>query len=104
MGLIDQDAILDRRVLAHDRFYLIYIGIEDPDACQVASIGDGADYGQQPLSPEEEVPPGVLPDDLLRSWAAVEHDAVLSGRLACAGREGADMFVDLGAGTKPMGM
>lgn len=62
-----------------------------------------ADYGQQPSGPEEEIPSGVLPDDLLRYRSAVEHDAVLRGRLACAGREGADMFVDLGAGTKPYG-
>ena len=104
MRLIDQDALFHRRVLVHNRFCLLDISIEYPDAGQVAPIGDGADYGQQPSGPEEEIPFAVLPDDLLRSWAAVEHDAVLSGRLACAGREGADMFVDLGAGTKPMGM
>jgi len=71
---------------------------------RIASLGDGADDGHHSPSPEEEVPSGVFPDDFLRSGATVEHDAVLSGRLACAGREGADMFVDLGAGTKPMGM
>ena len=27
---------------------LVDIGLEDPDAGQVATIGDGADYGQQP--------------------------------------------------------
>ena len=48
MRLIDEDALLDRRVLVLDRFCLFYIGIEDPDAGQVASIGNGADDGQQP--------------------------------------------------------
>jgi len=104
MRFVEEDAFFHRRVLLHDRFRQIDIGIEDPDAGQVASIGDGADDGHHSSGPEEEVSPSVLTDDLLRSWAAVEHDAVLSGRLACAGREGADMFVDLGAGTKPMGM
>lgn len=85
MGLIDQDALLDRRVLVHYGFDLIDIGIEDPYAGQVASIGDGADDGQQSIGPEEEVTPGVLPDHLLRSgaaavWASLQdHDAVISG-------------------------
>ena len=83
MSLIDQDALLDRRVLVHDRFYQVDILIEDPDAGQVASIGDGADHGQQSIGPEEEVPSGVLPDDLLRSGAAVvraslqDYDAII---------------------------
>ena len=67
MDIIDQDALFDRRVLVHDRLRLIDISIEDPDAGQVASVRDGADYGQQSSGPEEEVPPGVLPDNLLRS-------------------------------------
>ena len=85
MRLIDEDALFDRRVLVHDRFCQIDIGIEDPDAGQVASIGDGADYGHNSPGPEEEVPPGVLPDDLLRSgaaavWASLQdYDAVISG-------------------------
>jgi len=85
MGLIDQDALLDRRVLVHDRFYQVDIGIEDPDAGQVAFIGDGTDYGHNSPGPEEEVPSGVLPDDLLRTRAAVvwaslqDYDAVFSG-------------------------
>ena len=70
MGLIDQDALFHCRVLVHDRFCLIDVGIEDPDASQVAFIGDGADYGQQSIGPQDEVPPGVLPDDLLRTGAA----------------------------------
>ena len=71
MRLIDEDALFHHRVLVHDRFCQIDIGIEYPDAGQVASIGDGADYRQQSSGPEVEVPPGVLPDDLLRSGAAV---------------------------------
>lgn len=51
MGFIDQDALLDCRVLVHDRFYQVDIGIEDPDAGQVATIGDGADYGQHSSGP-----------------------------------------------------
>ena len=57
MGLIDQDALLDRRVLVHDGFDLIDIGIEYPYAGQVGSIGDGVYYGQQSSGPEKEVPP-----------------------------------------------
>lgn len=84
MRLIDEDALSDRRVPVHDRFCQVDIGIEDPDAGQVATIGDGADYGQQSSGPEEEVPPGMLPDDLLRSgaaavWASLQdYDAGLS--------------------------
>ena len=85
MRLIDQDALFHRRVLVHNRFCLLDISIEYPDAGQVAPIGDGADYGQQPSGPEEEIPFAVLPDDLLRSGAAVvwaglqDYDAVISG-------------------------
>lgn len=85
MRLIDEDALLDRRVLVHDRFCQIDIGIEDPDAGQIAFIGDGADDRQQSSGLEEEIPPGVLPDDLIRSRAAVvwaslkDYNAVISG-------------------------
>lgn len=71
MRLIDEDALFHCRVLVHDRFCQVDIGIEDPDAGQVAFIGDGADDGQQSSGPEEEIPPAVLPDDLIRSRAAV---------------------------------
>lgn len=71
MRLIDEDALFDRRAPVHDRFCQVDIGIEYPDAGQIAFIGDGADYGQQSSGPEEEIPPAMLPDNLLRSGAAV---------------------------------
>jgi len=102
MGFIDQDALFDRRVLVHDRSCQVDIAIENPNPCQVASIGDRADNGQQSSGPEEEVPPGVLPDDLLRSGAAVvwaslqDYDAEISGAGEHLGHE----FVgDLGHGS-----
>jgi len=102
MRLIDQDALLDRRVLVHDGFCFFDIGIEDPDAGQIASIDDGADDGQQSIGPEEKVPPGVLPDDFLRSgaaavWASLQdYDAVISGAGEHPGHE---VVGDLGHGS-----
>ena len=84
MRLIDEDALFHPRIFIHYRFRLLYSGIEYPNPGQVA-VGDGADDGQQSSGAQEEVSPGMLPDDLLRSGATAvrpgleNYDAVISG-------------------------
>lgn len=51
MNLIDEDALFHCRVLVQDRFCLIDIGIEEPDASQVATIGDGSRLWETVLRP-----------------------------------------------------
>src|SRR6266511_4140494 len=85
MHLVDEDPRLDARVAVHELARLVEVGVEDPDAADLALVGDRADDRQQPVRPQREVPPPVLPDDPLGGVRPVvgpdleDHQAVRPG-------------------------
>src|SRR6266540_941388 len=65
MHLVDEDPRLDARVAVHELARLVEVGVEDPDAADLALVGDRADDRQQPVRPQREVPPPVLPHEFV---------------------------------------
>src|SRR6266487_5044917 len=82
MRLVDEHPRLDTRVVVHELARLVEIGVEDADAADLALVGNRTDDREQPVGPQREIAPPVLPDDLVGAVAPVvgaslqDHQAV----------------------------
>src|SRR6266487_2802805 len=85
MRLVDEHPRLDTRVVVHELARLVEIGVEDADAADLALVGNRTDDREQPVGPQREIAPPVLPDDLVGAVAPVvgaslqDHQAVRLG-------------------------
>ncbi len=65
VDLVHEEPGFDAGIVVHDPLRLIDRRIEDADAVHVAAVAHGTDDREQAVGAQGEIPPPVLPDDLV---------------------------------------